>query len=130
MCSREEGHTGVLTCEAQYFGPSVIPLVCASQLEMPISKPPTRVMVLSLGADKDRTKHALLKVPTRACISICWERQMEEMTGKAIISSGLPLCLDSKEMNTKFHHRLKCDLNILENTVLFSEIRAALLATT
>jgi hypothetical protein len=55
---------------------------------------------------------------------------MEEMTGKAIISSGLPLCLDSKEMNTKFHHRLKCDLNILENTVLFSEIRAALLATT
>lgn len=54
---------------------------------------------------------------------------MEEMTGKSIISSGLPLCLDSKETNTKFHHRLKCDLNILENTVLFSEIRAALLAT-
>lgn len=53
---------------------------------------------------------------------------MEEMTGKAITSSGLPFCLDSKETNTKFHHRLKCDLNILENTVLFSEMRAALLA--
>lgn len=48
------------------------------------------------------------------------------MTGKAIISSGLPFCLDSKETNTKFHHRLKCYLNILGNVVLLSEIRPAL----
>lgn len=47
---------------------------------------------------------------------------MEGMTGKAIISSGLPFCLDSKEMNIKFHHRLKCYLNMLENVVLLSEI--------
>lgn len=51
---------------------------------------------------------------------------MEGMTGKAIISSGLPLCLDFKETNTKFHHRLKCYLNILENVVFLSEIRPAL----
>lgn len=49
------------------------------------------------------------------------------MTGKAIISSGLPFCLDSKETNTKFHRRLKCYLNVLENAVLLSEIRPALL---
>lgn len=47
---------------------------------------------------------------------------MEGMTGKAIISSGLPFCLDSKEMNIKFHHTLKCYLNMLENVVLLSEI--------
>lgn len=55
---------------------------------------------------------------------------MEGMTGKAIISSGLPLCLDSKETDTKSHHRLKCYLNILENVVSLSEIGPGLAAAT
>ena len=50
---------------------------------------------------------------------------MEGMTGKAITSSGLPFRLEAKETNTRFHHRLKCDLNIPENVVLLSEIRPA-----
>ena len=55
---------------------------------------------------------------------------MEEMTGKAITSSGLPFCLGAKETDTKFHHRLKCYLNILENVVLLSEIWPAFAAAT
>ena len=83
-----------------------------------------------LRIDKDRTQKLSgkkKKVSPTACITNCWKTQMEGMTGKAITSPGLPFCLDSKETNTKFHHRLKCYLNILENVALLSEIRPALL---
>lgn len=119
---------GLLTYKTHNLGTSIIlPSLCQSHrvsLQQTTGQPGWTARFSPLGVDKTGLKSSLekKKVSTSACITNCWKRQMEGMTGKAIISSGLPFCLDSKEMNIKFHHTLKCYLNMLENVVLLSEI--------
>lgn len=122
----KRGIWGLLTYKTQYSGTSItLPGLCQSSKSQPglDSKP----FIPRSWQGWDPKAPWKKKVSPSPCVTNCWKRQMEGMTGKAIISSGLPFCLDSKETNTKFHHRLKCYLNILENVVLLSEIGPALL---
>lgn len=132
---QRRGNRGLLTYKAQCFGTSVILLSpCQSDgasLQQTTGQwgwtlrlfHPYELTRIGLKSSLEKKK----KVSPSAFITNCWKTQMEGMTGKAITSPGLPFCLDSKETNTKFHHRLKCYLNILENVALLSEIWPALL---